>query len=57
MAGNIVVKIFKLEKSTKEVKEIRMFQSDHRFFKYFLEKVASLFGFSTSSINLFWKGK
>ena len=57
MASQKIVKISKLDKNTKEAKEIRMFQNYSLCFGKFHTQVAKLFGCSTNEIKLFWKGK
>ena len=62
MAGEIVVKVFRISNSTKEAKEIRMFEADQKTrnsFGDFWKKVATLFSCESiiPPIELFWKGR
>lgn len=63
MAGEIIVKVFKLTKDTIEANEIRMFQADRNIlncFRSFKEKIDSLFGYFSECgpiIDFFCKGR
>ena len=59
MANEIVVKVSKLSKSTKETKLIRMFQFEPRILNNLedlQQNVASLFRYRYK-LDLFWKGR
>ena len=59
-SADIIIKVFKLSRTTTEAKEIRMFQADEEImnsYGNFQHKIALLFENPEECMNLFWKGR